>query len=280
MERISNDQTGGEGTRDRSLRPRSDGAQKCAGLYGHLASRRLSDFRSRSGTKRRGDSMDSQGLVMGKDGKLDHGGGLGQRQACRRRPDDVIIVTDQLHPALAGLSGHRLRGDQSAHSVTMNDFVAAPNQEHSAGARVQAGASLTIAHFSISAPIPFSRTPEPSPSAASSNCWTMPPIRSRRSTRASSPIPVRSISRRAAISRVSPASPIRNDRAQKAGTLNVLVDIANTDGVTGGNINVDSGAKLVLGTDANNAGTHGGVAEGTVTVNSGGELISRQQRPG
>src|SRR5262249_38733349 len=42
----------------------------------------------------------------------------------------------------------------------------------------------------------------------------------------------------------------------------------NSDGGQSGNINVDLGAKLVLGTDVN----AGGVTGGTVTVNSGGEL--------
>ena len=41
--------------------------------------------------------------------------------------DDVIIVTDQLHPHLPVYPAI-VTGDQFAHSVTMNDFVASPNR--------------------------------------------------------------------------------------------------------------------------------------------------------
>ena len=39
----------------------------------------------------------------------------------------------------------------------------------------------------------------------------------------------------------------------QGGTLNLDVNVANSAGGQGGNINVDSGAKLVLGTDTNPA---------------------------
>ena len=57
------------------------------------------------------------------------------------------------------------------------------------------------------------------------------------------------------------------------GTLNLDVNVTNSANGTGGNIQVDSGAKLVLGTDTNpKPAVHGGVTGGTVTVNAGGEL--------
>jgi hypothetical protein len=56
----------------------------------------------------------------------------------------------------------------------------------------------------------------------------------------------------------------------KGGTLNVLVGIANSQDDSSGNIIVDTGATLILGTDANNLGVHGGITGGTVTIN--GEL--------
>jgi len=57
----------------------------------------------------------------------------------------------------------------------------------------------------------------------------------------------------------------------KGGTLNVQIGIANTDGVTGGSIILESGSKVVLGTDTSTGG-QGGVTGGTVTVKAGGEL--------
>src|SRR5581483_5432096 len=59
----------------------------------------------------------------------------------------------------------------------------------------------------------------------------------------------------------------------QGGTLNVLVDVANSVGETSGQIIVDAAAKLVLGTDPADApGIAGGITGGIVTVNSGGEL--------
>src|SRR5262249_37646678 len=55
----------------------------------------------------------------------------------------------------------------------------------------------------------------------------------------------------------------------QGGTLNLDVNVTNS----AGNIKVDSGAKLILGTDSNpSTPVHGGVSGGTVTVNAGGEL--------
>ena len=52
----------------------------------------------------------------------------------------------------------------------------------------------------------------------------------------------------------------------QAGILNVLVDIANSDGESAGKIKVDQGATLALGSDANNPGAKGGITGGTITV--------------
>ena len=54
----------------------------------------------------------------------------------------------------------------------------------------------------------------------------------------------------------------------QGGVLNVLVDVMNFVGAKGGDIIIDSGAKLVLGTDPNDSGITGG----TVNVHGGGEL--------
>ena len=173
--------------------------------------------------------------------------------------DDVIIVTDQLHPALPAYPAI-VTGDQSAHSVTMNDFVAAPNQNIPPELDVQAGASLTIGtFFDLSA------------DSILKNAGTIT-VGSQLELLddASNPVtPVNeSVVTNSGTLNIAQGGDIQGLASVtnsgtielKGGTLNVLVDIANTDGVTGGNINVDSGAKLVLGTDANNAGTHGGVA--------------------
>ena len=55
------------------------------------------------------------------------------------------------------------------------------------------------------------------------------------------------------------------------GTLSVLVGIANADGETPGQITVDSGATLALGTDSLTGG-HGSITGGTVTINGTLEL--------
>jgi len=57
--------------------------------------------------------------------------------------DEVIVVTDQLHPALPAYPVN-VTGNQAAHSVTMNDFVAPPNPNIPPEIDIQSGASLTI----------------------------------------------------------------------------------------------------------------------------------------
>ncbi len=58
----------------------------------------------------------------------------------------------------------------------------------------------------------------------------------------------------------------------QAGTLNVLVNLANADGDTPGQIIVDLGATLALGTDFVAGGGSGSITGGTVTINGTLEL--------
>src|SRR5262249_18073893 len=59
----------------------------------------------------------------------------------------------------------------------------------------------------------------------------------------------------------------------QGGVLNVLVDVANSDGETDGQITVEEGATLALGTDPNNtAGVTGGITGGTVIIKGTLEL--------
>ncbi len=183
--------------------------------------------------------------------------------------NDVIIVTDQLHPNTPAYPATITTGTQAAaHSVVMNDFVAAPGQNIPPELKLEINSSLTIGtDFDLSA------------DSILTNAGTVN-VGGKLELLDDATNPVTTVNK----SVITNSGTI--DLAQggdiqglasvantgtielQGGTLNLDVDIANTDGVTGGNIYVDNGAKLVLGTDVN----AGGVTGGTLTVEGGGEL--------
>jgi VCBS repeat-containing protein len=182
--------------------------------------------------------------------------------------DDVIIVTDQLHPHTPAYPATITSGTQAAaHSVVMNDFVAT-NQTIPPELKLENGSSLTIGvDFDLSADSILTN-------AGTVNVGNKLELLDD-ATNPVTPVNKSVITNSGTINigqggDIQGLAIVTNSGTieLQGGTLNVDVNIANSAGGQGGNINVDSGAKIVLGTDVN----AGGITGGTVTVKSGGEL--------
>ncbi len=186
--------------------------------------------------------------------------------------NDVIIVTDQLHPNTPAYPATITTGTQAAaHSVVMNDFVAAPGQNIPPELKLETGSSLTIGtDFDLSAD---SRLTNDGTINVNGKLELLDDATNPVTTVNKSVITNSGTINLAQGGDIQGLASVTNSGTieLQGGTLNLDVNVANSAGVTGGNINVDSGAKLVLGTDANTAAP-GAITGGTVSIKSGGEL--------
>src|SRR5581483_11158490 len=192
--------------------------------------------------------------------------------------DDVIIVTDQLHPHTPAYPATITTGtNAAAHSVLMNDFVVdktqpvpqtiPPELKLETGSSLTIGTSLVMSADSILT------------NAGTVNIGTQLELKDD-ATNPVTPVNESVVNNSGTINigqggDIQGVASVTNSGTidLKGGTLNLEVGIANSNGGQGGDVIVESGAKLVLGADSNpGAGTHGGVTGGTVTVNGGGEL--------
>ena len=188
--------------------------------------------------------------------------------------DDVIIVTDQLHPNTPAYPATITTGtNAAAHSVVMNDFVASPTENIPPELKIESGASLTIGTaLDMSANSILTN-------AGTINIGTQLELLDD-ATNPVTPVNKSVITNSGTINigqggDIEGVASVTNSGTidLEGGTLNLKVGITNSNGGQGGDVIVESGAKLVLGADSNpGAGTHGGVTGGTVTVNGGGEL--------
>ena len=190
--------------------------------------------------------------------------------------DDVIIVTDQLHPNTPAYPATITAGtNAAAHSVVMNDFIASPGDNIPPILEVDGSASLTIGtDFDLSA------------NSILTNAGTVT-VDGKFELLDDATNPVthvnKSVVTNSGTIKIGQGGDIQGLASVtnsgtielQGGTLNLDVNVTNSANGSGGSIQVDSGAKLVLGTDSNpNLATpaRGGVTGGGVTVNSGGEL--------
>jgi hypothetical protein len=188
--------------------------------------------------------------------------------------NDVIIVTDQLHPNTPAYPATIKTGTHAAaHSVVMNDFVAAPGDNIPPELTLETDSSLTIgADFDLSA------------DSILTNAGTVT-VGGKLELLDDATNPVTHVNKSVVTNSgtinlaqggdIQGLASVTNSGTieLQGGTLNVDVNIANFVGTQGGAIQVDSNAKLILGADSNpGAGTHGGATGGSVTVNAGGEL--------
>src|SRR6516165_3521454 len=176
--------------------------------------------------------------------------------------DDVIIATNQVEQNTPSYPATIAKGTNAvANSVTMNDFGdLAPELDVASGASLTIGTNLNLNEDSrlnnagtvtvdgrmelLDQPGPVSLNQSVVINSGTLNLGLGGDIRG-----------LASITNTGLINLLG-------------GTLNVLVDIANTDGERGGQITVASPATLALGTDPNNSpGVTGGITGGTVTVN-------------
>ena len=190
--------------------------------------------------------------------------------------DDVIIVTDQLHPHTPAYPATITTGVQAAaHSVVMNDFVVdntqpvpqtiPPELKLETGSSLTIGTTLVMSADSILT------------NAGTVNIGTQLELKDD-ATNPVTPVNESVINNSGTINigqggDIQGVASVTNSGTidLKSGTLNLDVNVANSANGSGGDIIVESGAKLVLGGDAN-TGKRGGVTGGTVTVNGGGEL--------
>ena len=190
--------------------------------------------------------------------------------------NDVIIVTDQLHPDTPAYPATITTGTQAAaHSVVMNDFVAAPGQNIPPELKLEINSSLTItADFDLSADsiLTNAGTVNVGGKLELLDDATNPVTQVNKSVITNSgTINLAQGGDIQGLASVTNSGTIE----LQGGTLNLDVSVANSANGSGGNIQVDSSAKLVLGTDTNpdlGAPAHGGIVGGGVTVKGGGEL--------
>ncbi len=190
--------------------------------------------------------------------------------------DDVIIVTDQLHPHTPAYPATITTGtNAAANSVVMNDFVVdntqpvpqtiPPELKLETGSSLTIGTSLVMSANSILT------------NAGTVNIGTQLELKDD-ATNPVTPVNESVINNSGTINigqggDIQGVASVTNSGTidLKGGTLNLDVNVANSANGSGGDIIVESGAKLVLGGDVN-TGKRGGVTGGTVTVNGGGEL--------
>ena len=190
--------------------------------------------------------------------------------------DDVIIVTDQLHPHTPAYPATITTGtNAAAHSVVMNDFVVdntqpvpqtiPPELKLETGSSLTIGTSLVMSADSILT------------NAGTVNIGTQLELKDD-ATNPVTPVNESVINNSGTINigqggDIQGVASVTNSGTidLKSGTLKLDVNVANSANGSGGDIIVESGAKLVLGGDVN-TGKRGGVTGGTVTVNGGGEL--------
>ena len=190
--------------------------------------------------------------------------------------DDVIIVTDQLHPHTPAYPATITTGtNAAAHSVVMNDFVVdntqpvpqtiPPELKLETGSSLTIGTTLVMSADSILT------------NAGTVNIGTQLELKDD-ATNPVTPVNESVINNSGTINigqggDIQGVASVTNSGTidLKSGTLNLDVNVANSANGSGGDIIVESGAKLVLGGDVN-TGKRGGVTGGTVTVNGGGEL--------
>src|SRR5581483_8862273 len=178
--------------------------------------------------------------------------------------DDVIIVTDQLHPHTPAYPATITTGtNAAAHSVLMNDFVVdksqpvpqtiPPELKLETGSSLTIGTSLVMSADSILT------------NAGTVNIGTQLELKDD-ATNPVTPVNESVVNNSGTINigqggDIQGVASVTNSGTidLKGGTLNLEVGIANSNGGQGGDVIVESGAKLVLGADSNpGAGTHGG----------------------
>ena len=184
--------------------------------------------------------------------------------------DDAIIITDQLHPNTPAYPATVDVTTAVAHSVTMNDFAAqstdpahqAPELDVLSGAKLTIGADLSLSADSrlvnfgtviVGGKLELMDAVDPQTHEVSLNLSEILNSGALNLGQGGD------IQGKAKVTNTGTID-------LQAGILNVLVDIANSDGESAGKIKVDQGATLALGSDANNPGAKGGITGGTITV--------------
>ncbi len=202
----------------------------------------------------------------------------GQNWETGRAPvaaDDVIIITDQLHALKPGdpdpIPSYPVTIDATtqaaANSVTMDDFSTTPPELD-----ILAGGSLTIGTFftlNADSILHNSGTLTVGGKMELLDRQGVPAQLNQSVVVNSGTIKLGQGGDFDGLSQITNAGTIEI----QGGSLNILVDLANTDGVKPGQITVDLGATLALGTDPNNSPSiTGGITGGTVIINGTLEL--------
>jgi hypothetical protein len=192
--------------------------------------------------------------------------------------DDVIIITDQLHGLTPSFPVTIDASTQAvANSVTMNDFDLKDPEHKKPELDIKSGGSLTIGGASPTEdPLPTDGTLTLSADSILHNLGTIS-VGTKAELLDQGTVLNTSVVLNAGTINLGQGgdfqglSSITNTGTGvidvKHGTLNVLVNIANS-----GHVTVDSGATLALGTDLVAGGGRGSITGGTVTINGTLEL--------